>query len=180
MVATGRRTPTVLFVDRSNGSQFRSGKKHRADHSVLPDSPTVWARLTAAAAEASCNDAGELLPQRCLWRHVDRQIETKSVAVKATVQALCLHTLAFPDPTLARWMALARVVAEGAHALLCVALACVMSARTFRDALARDARDSVCSTRSARCVFASTHRESRSFPCPRAGTCSTARASSGG
>ena len=31
--------------------------------------------------------------------------------------------------------------AEGAHALLCVALACVMSARTFRDALARDARD---------------------------------------
>ena len=117
MAATGRRTPTVLFVDRSNGSQFRSGKKHRADHSVLPDSPTVWARLTAAAAEASCNDAGELLPQRCLWRHVDRQIETKSVAVKATVQALCLHTLAFPDPTLARWMALARVVAEGAHAL---------------------------------------------------------------
>lgn len=117
MAATGRHTPTVLFVDRSNGSQFRSGKKHRADHSVLPDSPTAWARLTAAAAEASCHDAGELLPQRCLWRHVDRQIETKSVAVKATVQALCLRTLAFPDPTLARWMALARVVAEGAHAL---------------------------------------------------------------
>lgn len=114
---TGRRTPTVLFVDRSNGSQFRSGKKHRADHSVLPDSPTVWARLTAAAAEASRHDAGELLPQRCLWRHVDAQIETKSVAVKATVQALCLRKLEFPDPTLARWMALARVVAEGAHAL---------------------------------------------------------------
>ena len=94
MAATGRHTPTVLFVDRSNGSQFRSGKKHRADHSVLPDSPTAWARLTAAAAEASCHDAGELLPQRCLWRHVDRQIETKSVAVKATVQALCLRTLA--------------------------------------------------------------------------------------
>jgi hypothetical protein len=117
MAATGRRTPTVLFVDRSNGSQFRSGKKHRADHSVLPDSPTVWARLKAAAAEASCNDRGTLLPQHCLWRHVDPQIETKSVAVKATVQALCLRKLEFPDPTLARWMELARVVAEGAHAL---------------------------------------------------------------
>ena len=117
MAATGRATPTVLFIDRSSGDSFRSGKKHRADHSVLPDSDTVWTRLTAAAAEASRRDAGALLPQHCLWRHVDAQIGTKSVAVKATVQALCLRTLEFPDPTLARWMALARVVAEGAHAL---------------------------------------------------------------
>ena len=114
---TGRATPTVLFIDRSSGDYFRSGKKHRADHSVLPDSDTVWARLTAAAAEASGHEPGASLPQHCLWRHVDAQIEAKSVAVKATVQALCLRTLAFPDPTLARWMALARVVAEGAHAL---------------------------------------------------------------
>ena len=51
--------------------------------------------------------------------------------------------------------------AEGAHALLCVALACVMSARTFRDARARDARDATPRAREARawvaggvlCVF---------------------------
>ena len=44
--------------------------------------------------------------------------------------------------------------AEGAHALLCVALACVMSARTLRDALAGDARETTRAAREARALVA--------------------------
>ena len=90
MAATGRATPTVLFIDRSSGDYFRSGKKHRADHSVLPDSDTVWARLTAAAAEASRHDAGALLK---IFTTVPA-VSTRGVAVSA-----CPALRAYSDAT---------------------------------------------------------------------------------
>lgn len=111
------KTATVLFVDR--GSSARSLKKHRVDHSVLPGSNEVWARIVAAATAAS---GSEELAQRALWLHVDRQVVDKSVAVKATVQALCLRKLEFKSADLALWMRRARVVATGLHTLYAEAM----------------------------------------------------------
>ena len=110
-------TATVLFVDR--GSSARSLKKHRADHSILSGSDEVWARIVAAATAAS---GSEELAQRALWLHVDRQVVDKSVAVKATVQALCLRKLEFRSADLALWMRRARVVATGLHTLYAEAM----------------------------------------------------------
>lgn len=111
------KTATVLFVDR--GTSARSLKKHRVDHSMLLGSNEVWACIVAAAAAAS---GSAKMAQRVLWMCVDKQVVDKSVAVKATIQALCLRKLEFRDAKLALWMSRARVVAAGLHALYAEAM----------------------------------------------------------
>lgn len=111
------KTATVLFVDR--GTSARSLKKHRVDHSVLFGSGEVWARIVAAADAAS---GSAEMAQRVLWTCVDKQVVDKSVAVKATIQALCLRKLEFRSANLALWMRRARVVAAGLHALYAEAM----------------------------------------------------------
>ena len=111
------KTATVLFVDR--GTSARSLKKHRVDHSVLLGSDEVWTCIVAAAAAAT---GSAEMAQRVLWTCVDKQVVDKSVAVKATIQALCLRKLEFRSANLALWMRRARVVAAGLHALYAEAM----------------------------------------------------------
>ena len=110
-------------------------RTNRAIHTHIATAEELWELVAEAAIVASTDKS--TCASRTLWLNLDPPLVSKSAAVKAAVQALCLDLLLPPPqpepqepqepqepppPTklsarLTEWIALAREVALGTHAL---------------------------------------------------------------
>jgi len=131
----GTSAPTKRhIVDRRTDPRAASislsttDRTNRAIHTHIATSDELWRLIADAAVAASTNKS--TCASRTLWLHLDPPLVSKSAAVKAAVQSLCLDLLLPPLPQesppppqtklsarLAEWVALARDVALGTHAL---------------------------------------------------------------
>ena len=133
----GTSAPTKRhIVDRRTNpcatsfSLSTTDRTNRAIHTHIATSDELWGLVADAAIAASTDKS--TCASRTLWLHLDPPLVSKSAAVKAAVQSLCLDLLLPPLPPespppqqpqtklsarLAEWVALARDVALGSHAL---------------------------------------------------------------
>ena len=132
----GTSAPTKRhIVDRRTNpcaasiSLSTTDRTNRAIHTHIATAEELWKLVAEAAIVASTDKS--TCASRTLWLNLDPPLVSKSAAVKAAVQALCLDLLLPPPkqqpqepppPTklstrLTEWVSLARDVALGAHAL---------------------------------------------------------------
>ncbi len=125
----GTSAPTKRqIVDRRANplatSLSTTDRTNRAIHTHVT-TEELWTLISEAAIIASTDKS--ICASRTLWLHLDPPLATKSAAVKAAVQSLCLDLLLPPQGAqtpqtklstrLLEWISLARDVALGSHAL---------------------------------------------------------------